>query len=171
MTKSGAPTAASHSHRRRFGRAQQEPVQDTYRLRAKPAEPTVCPKCSAVFQGGRWCWAARPADAHEATCPACHRIEDQHPAGLVALHGDFVTAHETEIRALVQHQEEAEKREHPLNRIMAIEREGDALVVKTTDIHLPRRIGDALKRAFHGKIDSHYDEQGYFVRVNWRHDT
>ena len=35
-----------------------------------------------------------------------------------------------------------EKREHPLNRIMAIEREGDALVVKTTDIHLPRRIGD-----------------------------
>jgi len=26
------------------------------------------------------------------------------------------------------------------------------LVISTTDIHLPRRIGEALKRAFHGEL-------------------
>lgn len=171
MTKPAAPTPTSHAHRRRFGRAQQDPVQDTYRLRAKPAEPTVCPQCRAVFREGRWRWGERPAGAHEEKCPACHRISDQHPAGLVTLHGGFVAMHEAEIRSLLRHQEEAEKREHPLNRIMTIEREGDALVVKTTDIHLPRRIGDALQHAFHGKLDTHYDEQGYFVRINWRRES
>ena len=40
----------------------------------------------------------------------------------------------------------------------------------TTDIHLPRRIGEAVKRAFHGTLDEHFDEGGYFVRVNWVSD-
>jgi hypothetical protein len=40
-------------------------------------------------------------------------------------------------------------------------------VISTTDIHLPRRIGEALKRAFHGELDMHFDEAGYFVRVDW----
>ncbi len=38
----------------------------------------------------------------------------------------------------------------------------------TTDIHLPRRIGTALKRALHGTLDTHFDDAGYFVRVTWR---
>jgi hypothetical protein len=27
------------------------------------------------------------------------------------------------------------------------------VVINTTDIHLPRRIGEAVKRAFHGEIE------------------
>lgn len=41
------------------------------------------------------------------------------------------------------------------------------LVIKTTDIHLPRRIGEAMHRAFHGELHVHYDEENYFVRVEW----
>jgi hypothetical protein len=29
------------------------------------------------------------------------------------------------------------------------------------------RTGEAVKRAFHGEIEAHFDEDGYFTRVNW----
>jgi hypothetical protein len=72
---------------------------------------------------------------------------------------------------LVRHQEEAEKKEHPLNRIIDIEEGPDRIVVNTTDIHLPRRIAEALKRAWQGKTEFHYEEDGYFVRVTWHRDA
>jgi hypothetical protein len=53
------------------------------------------------------------------------------------------------------------------NRSIDEERKGSC---NTTDIHLPRRIGEAVKRAFHGTLDEHFDEGGYFVRVNWVSD-
>jgi hypothetical protein len=31
-----------------------------------------------------------------------------------------------------------------------------AVVITAMDIHLPRRIGEALKRAFHGHLELHY---------------
>jgi hypothetical protein len=70
--------------------------------------------------------------------------------------------------AIIHHQEEVEKKEHPLNRIMTIEDVPDGIAINTTDIHLPRRIGEAMKRAFHGEFNMHFDEHGYFVRVNWQ---
>ena len=39
--------------------------------------------------------------------------------------------------------------------------------VSTTDIHLPQRIGEALKRAYDGEFDMHYGHDEYRVRV-WR---
>jgi hypothetical protein len=68
---------------------------------------------------------------------------------------------------LVRHQEDAEKRQHPLNRIMGVEEEAEAIVIKTTDIHLPRRIGAAVKRAFRGRLKEEFAEAGYFVRITW----
>ena len=44
-------------------------------------------------------------------------------------------------------------------------------VVTTTDIHLPRRIGHALEHAFKGKLDTHYNEEEYFIRIQWRRDA
>ncbi len=40
-------------------------------------------------------------------------------------------------------------------------------MVSTTDIHLPRRIGEALKRAYDGMLELDYDEDGYFLRASW----
>ena len=44
---------------------------------------------------------------------------------------------------------------------------GTDIVVTTTDIHLPRRIGHALEAAWDGELTTHYDEAGYFARVRW----
>jgi hypothetical protein len=51
---------------------------------------------------------------------------------------------------------------------MAIDKERpDKLVITTTDVHLPRRIGTAVHHAFHGDLKLHFDEDDYFVRVDW----
>ena len=105
-----------------------------------------------MYRDGRWQWADRPSGAHEALCQACHRINDDFPAGVVTLSGTFVTAHRDEILHLVRRQEAVEKPEHPFNRIIAVKDEAEAIVVTTTDLHLPRRIGEALKAAFDGVL-------------------
>lgn len=110
------------------------------------------------------------ADATETLCGACRRIAENCPAGELNLVGEFVTQHREEIRNLVRNIEQVENREHPVNRIMELRELDDRILVTTTDIHLPRRIGTALERAFKGKLDIHFDEGGYFTRVEWRRD-
>ncbi len=175
MSHSDKPPARSgldyKSDRRRWGRAQRDRILDPYKTMAKPDEPTVCPKCGAVYRHGRWKWMERPEGAHGTLCQACHRTNDHYPAGIVTLAGPFVAAHKQEMVRLARNQEEAERPEHPLNRIMGIEDEvSDRLVISTTDIHLPRRIGKAMTRAYHGNLTEHFDEAGYFIRVNWHRD-
>jgi NMD protein affecting ribosome stability and mRNA decay len=154
--------------RRISGHAQEDQILDPYQLREKLQEPTVCPQCGAVYHHGRWQWAARPEKGIEAHCPACRRINDKFPAGIVQFHGHFEHQRIEEIVNLARHQEQAEKGEHPLNRIISVDEDAQGIVIRTTDIHLPRRIGEAAKRAFHGTLDEHFDEGGYFVRVDWR---
>jgi hypothetical protein len=155
--------------RRIAGHAQETHIIDTYKATSKMAEPTRCPGCGAVYHSGRWQWMEiPPKDPHEHLCTACQRIADKYPAGILTLKGPFVHKHKTEILNVVKHQEEAEKGEHPLNRIMAIEEpEAERMVITTTDIHLPRRIGEAVHRAFHGDLKFHYDEGNYFIRIDW----
>ena len=55
----------------------------------------------------------------------------------------MTTPTERELINLARNEEAAEKSEHPLNRIASIEQVDAGIVIKTTDIHLPRRIGEA----------------------------
>ena len=103
-------------------------------------------------------------------CQACRRINDGYPAGEVTLSGDFLRQHRQEILNLARNQEEQEKTERPLHRIMAIEEERNGVLIKTTDIHLPRRIGEAVHSAYEGELDYRYNADTYFIRVSWRRD-
>lgn len=125
----------------RHDRLIHEHVHDPYKTRLKLVDPTVCPQCGAVYERGHWYWGRRPKDAHEELCQACHRINDGFPAGEIILSGGFLAENKEEILRLAGHQEELEKAEHPLHRIMAIEDQNGQVVITTTDIHLPRRIG------------------------------
>ncbi len=168
MARTADPTPRTHRPGRRIaGRAQDDHILDPYQRRHKPAEPAACPQCGAIYHQGRWQWAPARPDSRAELCPACRRIADKLPAGIVTIKGAFARERKDEILGLVRHQEVAEKNEHPLNRIIAIAEEGDAIVVTTTDIHLPRRIGEALERAFGGAVQFHFDEAGYFARVTW----
>lgn len=154
-------------HPIRHDRLLQEAVHDTYQTKGKLHEPTVCPDCGAVFHAGRWQWLEKPKGAHQASCPACHRMRDKFPAGYVSLSGKFLAAHEAEIMQLVQHREAREKAEHPLQRLMAIEKTEQGTLITTTDIHLARGIGEALHHAYQGELEFHYNPEQNLVRVTW----
>lgn len=157
-------TTESHQHRRRFGHAQEMQIAG-----GAMKQPGVlcCEACGVVYRAGNWHWAPKPRDAQPCECPACQRIRMGRPAGVVHLNGASVVAHADEMKRLARHQEEAEKAEHPLNRIMSIEASAQGLSISTTDIHLPRRIGQAIRRAFRGALRVKFDDEGDFVTVDW----
>jgi hypothetical protein len=140
-----------------------ELVHDTYRTKGKRSGPAVCSGCSAVYRRGRWRWESPPPGVLRTRCPACLRIRQRLPGASVTLRGRFFSAHRDEILALVRNCERAEKETHPMQRIMSIT-EG---VVTTTDAHLARRIGDALRRAYKGELDYRYSKADNLLRVSW----
>jgi hypothetical protein len=143
-------------------------VKDTYRSRQKLLDPTLCPRCHAVYHKGRWQWREQwPYGVHQEICPACCRIQDDFPAGWLILKGDFVHAHRIEVIAIARRQQHAENDTRPLNRIIKIIDTPGGMLITTTDIHLPRRIGSALRRAHGGALETHYDPDAYAVRVVW----
>jgi NMD protein affecting ribosome stability and mRNA decay len=144
-----------------------ELVHDSYKAGRKLAEPTRCPDCGAVFQDGRWIWGDAPARAHEARCPACHRIHDKFPAGFVTLKGAFLQSHRDEILHLIRHREAKEKAEHPLQRVMAIVDSPGGIVVTTTDTHLAGDIAQALHHAYKGELEFHYNNEENLLRATW----
>ena len=156
-------------HLIRHDRLWQEEVHDAYKLAEKLPEPSVCPRCGAVFHKGRWQWLEAPMGAHSATCSACHRIHDHFPAGFLTLKGSFFDAHHSEVMNLVFNEEKRQRKEHPLKRIIAVEEKGDESLVTMTDIHLARSIGDALHRAYKGSLEYHYNSQQNLLRVEWVH--
>jgi hypothetical protein len=164
--RQGQPSRGKTAGRRIFGRAQRDRILDPYEAQHKPDEPSACPQCGAIYHRGRWAWGQAPEGAHPHLCAACRRIGEHLPAGVVTLHRPPARLKE-QVIGLVRHEEAAEKSEHPLNRVMAIEEADGNLLISTTDIHLPRRIGEALKRAYHGELVMHFDDDGYFARIDW----
>lgn len=140
---------------------------DPYRPKKKLSEPTVCPQCGLVFHDGHWQQAARPAKADKHLCPACHRTNDRFPAGYITLQGDFVASHRGDLLSLARSTEEKEKGQHPLQRIMEVNEQEGSINITTTDIHVARRIGEAIERAYEGNLDIKYGPEDYVVRVTW----
>ncbi len=117
----------------------QEKRHDAYQQREKLPEPTVCIKCRAMFQAGRWTWEAAPLGAYTTICPACQRVEDDFPAAHIEIHGNFFKERREEMHNLIRNTEKQEKGEHPLERIMTFAAEEEHFLVTTTGIQSAKR--------------------------------
>ncbi|MEM9663938.1 MAG: BCAM0308 family protein [Bacteroidota bacterium] len=140
---------------------------DTYQARKKWPQNTCCPDCGAAFVGGRWAWASVPRVEHAVRCPACQRMADRYPAGFITLRGPFVATYQDALRRLIFNVGKAEMNERPLERLMDVETKGNTVEVTTTGVHLARRIGQALHRAFDGDLNLDYADGQMMVRVTW----
>jgi hypothetical protein len=154
--------------RQRKDRQIEEVAHDPYLERHKPSGPAVCPSCGVVYAHGHWVWEALPEAAKPHLCPACHRAKDNYPAGHVTLSGPFLAQHRDEILGLLRNAEARAKGEHPLERVIQIAEASGEITITTTDLHLPRRIGEALRHAWKGELEIKYSPDEYLVRVRWR---
>lgn len=151
----------------RKDRLLKEKRHDSYLNQSKHPEPTVCGKCGVVFTNGRWVWKESVEAAHKIVCPACRRQADHYPAGRIKLSGIFFQNHKNEILNLIQNVEKQEKHDRPLERIMAIEGDRKRTIVTTTGIHVARRIGEALSRAYKGDFRLTYADGDEQIQVTW----
>ena len=153
----------------RHDRLIQERNHDPYKAQKKLPDPTLCTECKAVFTGSRWQWTEKITQPMNTTlCPACSRIHEKVPAGILKVRGEFFQQHRDEILRLVQNKMDREKAQHPLKRLMNVEDKHDGSILVTfTDTHSPRDIGKALSNAYQGELDIHYAEDEDLTRVTW----
>lgn len=144
-----------------------EQIHDPYHQYLKPAEPTACPDCGAVFAGGRWRWSKPPAAAHKMRCPACRRTHDRFPAGKLHIAGPWARERRTELLNLVRNHAHHVRSEHPLQRIMDITEADEEVSITTTDHHLARGLGQALHHAYQGCLDFRMAEGAAAIDVRW----
>jgi len=145
----------------------QEERHDSYREDKKWPEPTACTECNAVYVEGRWTWHELPLQANRVVCPACRRIAEDYPAGYLELKGSFFKTHREELLNLIRNEEEAEKGEHPLERIIDITEKDEGALITTTGIHIARRIGNALSQAYKGDLSFTYGDGEKTIRMLW----
>jgi len=134
----------------------------------------ICRECHAVFQNDRWSLdaqiyqeALRAPDLHYVTCPACQKLHDRQPGGIVTLTSDFIPPHRDEILSLIRNEDVRARNVNPLERVMEIEEDGSRIVVTTTNEKLAQRLGRALFRAYKGHVEYQWLSDSKQARVNW----
>ncbi|MBU9618527.1 BCAM0308 family protein [Burkholderia multivorans] len=162
-------TGPSRNYLRRDKRMQPH-TKDCYRDPKRPTGDHVCEGCGAVCDAGRWTWSATALDGRQLECPACKRMRENVPAGELVLHGEYLRAHRSTILKLLEHQAGLETSEHALERIMDIEKSAESLIVRTTGVHMVRRLGEALLRAHHGDLAINYRDGEDVLRAHWTRD-
>lgn len=138
---------------------------DPYRDKKKLQDASVCPNCGAVVDRGRWAWGSVEVVTAEVLCPACRRIADRCEAGRLEIRGALVESRRTELDRLIRNVGADAQASRPLERIMSVDYDGAICIVLTTDIHLPRRLADAIQSAFGGEVSVAYGENAYQVRA------
>jgi hypothetical protein len=159
----------------RKNRLIQEKVHDPYYENKKYPDGVVCPSCQAVYKDGRWVWVAQLKgniqNIDENLCPACRRIRDKYPAGIVTLSGSYLADHKEEILNLVNNIIEEESERSPLKKLIDMEQRKEAIIIRLTDDHLARRLGEAVGRAHKGELNIKYLQKDKFLNIFWHRDS
>ncbi|GAB63453.1 conserved hypothetical protein [Candidatus Jettenia caeni] len=136
---------------------------------------SLCKDCTAVYQNKKWFLDPKLYEKKKAmktvnwvTCPACKKIKENVPGGIVKLKGDFLKEHKQEIMNLIRHEDERSKTYNPLKRIMKIQEKNNEIEIHTTTGTLAQRIGSILFKAYDGEVEYKKHENMKFIRVEWR---
>ncbi len=136
---------------------------------------SICEGCRAVYMNKRWYAegaaygaAAKSITTVKVVCPACMKIRDNFPGGIVTLKGDYVLPHKQDLMNLIKNEEVRARGFNPLERVMSVKENGyGSIVISTTNEKLAQRLGRAIKKAFHGEVAYHWSHDNKLVRVDW----
>ncbi len=134
----------------------------------------VCKKCQAVFQNKRWSidedlYKSKIKEGNVASiqCPACKKVRDNFPGGILKLKGEFLQEHMNEIMNLIRNEEQRAMGFNPLERIMGISSTGKGLEITTTNEKLAQRIGKSIQKAYQGKVAYRWSDDTKLLRAEW----
>jgi hypothetical protein len=150
-------------------------TSDVYLPRGAAQHVSVCEGCHAVYRNKRWYAdegmyrsTSKDPDTIGTVCPACLKIRDNFPGGIVTLKGSYIITHRQELLNLIRNEEGRARGFNPLERVMSIKEDGfGALVVATTNEKLAQRLGRAIKKAFNGQVSYNWSHDNKLVRVQW----
>jgi hypothetical protein len=94
------------------------------------------------------------------------RIRDRRPAGTLRLPREL-GVRRLELQRLIRNVERAERKEHPLERLMGLEEVEGSFVVTTTGVHLARQLAHKLAHALHRRARLSYQGREGTLRVDW----
>lgn len=150
-------------------------TSDCYLFRGGCRKTSVCEGCRSVYMNKRW-YADSGLYEHvkknpgtaRVFCPACLKIRDRFPGGIVTLKGSYIIGHKQELLNLIRNEEGRARAFNPLERVMTIQENGSAkMIITTTNEKLAQRLGRAIKKAFHGMVAYNWSQDNKLVRVNW----
>lgn len=140
-------------------------------------ENTVCVNCGAVYMQSRWYTTdivpekpSRTVGNHKTLCPACRKMRDRVPGGVLKMSGNFIWSHREEIINLIRNEANEALRDNPLERVMSMETYEDEVLISTTNEKLAQRIGRALHSAYAGDLQYKWSEDNKLARVNWHRE-
>jgi NMD protein affecting ribosome stability and mRNA decay len=149
--------------------------KDSYLPRGAAKKISVCEGCHAVYKNKRWYADAALYDkavsapgTSVTVCPACAKIRDNFPGGIVTLKGSYVLPHKEDLVHLVKNVEARARSTNPLERVMSIKEDGYGnIVIYTTNEKLAQRLGNLIKKAFHGNVTYDWSHENKLARVDW----
>lgn len=155
-----------------------ESFDDPYIEQESLQDNTLCSACGAVYITDRWYLpGTAPPDSktgdaapRKTLCPACRKMRDKMPGGVLTLAGGFVWEHKEEVLNLINNECARAQALNPLERIISMEASDGEIRITTTNEKLAQRIGRALHKAYSGEIEYKWSEDNKLVRVNWRRD-
>jgi NMD protein affecting ribosome stability and mRNA decay len=134
----------------------------------------ICQKCHAVFHNKRWSIdedlyksKKKEMNVKSIQCPACKKVRDKFPGGILKLKGAFLQEHINEIMNLIRNEEQKAMGFNPLERIMDISMTGKGVEITTTNEKLAQRIGKSIKKAYQGKVAYRWSDDTKLLRAEW----
>lgn len=156
-----------------------EAFDDPYIDQQSLQDNTLCSACGSVYVSDRWYLPelaptdrnAQGEEPRRIVCPACRKMRDRMPGGVLTMTGQFLWEHREEVLNLINNECGKAQAVNPLERIISMETVDGGIQVTTTNEKLAQRIGRALHKAYSGEIEYKWSEDTKLARVNWRRDS
>jgi len=141
---------------------------DVYVPKEGFGDGTSCRQCGMVYKNKRWTLeGGAAAGGIQILCPACKRMEDHTPAGVVHLSGAYLQDHKEEIMNTLRHTEATSRTKNPLGRIMEITEDAGGITVTTTEEKLAQKLGRQVYKSQSGELHYKWNRDNNQIRVEW----